>query len=361
MTTDHDQFVAYRVREIETFEARARGEIKHTAKRRPPTAQSATQGTEISTMSTMSLFQPAASTSAYLKMGVMGKQGAGKSMTAGLLAIGIAKHLKALGLPYAGKPVAYFDTEKGSDWLIPVFEKEGIPLMVAKKRAFADLVAAMKWAEENASVLIIDSITHPWRELQESYMKKKQRSFLQIDDWSYLKGPHGWQQFTDAYINSKLHIIMAGRAGDETEQYVDDNGKRQFEKVGVKMKTETDTGFEPDLLVLMEREMDLRTKQVAHVARVVKDRSMLLDGKDFTFASYDLEGNSLPVPVLVKQTFGAFLPHINCLNLGGAHIGVNTAGDSTSILKTEKRDWSPVQRKIVLGEIQDLMVMHIPG
>lgn len=192
-------------------------------------------------------------------------------------------------------------------------------------------------------------------------MKKKQRSFLQIDDWSYLKGPNGWARFTDRYINSRLHIIMAGRAGDETEQYTDENGKRQFEKVGVKMKTETDTGFEPDLLVLMERDMDLRSKQVAHVAKIVKDRSMLLDGKDFTFASYDDEGNSLPISTLVKQTFGAFLPHINCLNLGGAHIGVHSTGDSTHILKTEKRDWAPVQRKIVLDEIQNLFLKHVPG
>ena len=282
-------------------------------------------------------------------------------MTAGLIAIGLAKHLKTLGIDYAAKPVAYFDTEKGSDWLLPVFAKEGIPIVVAKKRTFADLVAAMTWAEENASCLIIDSITHPWRELQESYMKKKQRSYLQIDDWSVLKGPQGWQKFTDAYINSKLHIIMCGRAGDETEQYTDENGKRQFEKVGVKMKTETDTGFEPDLLVLMERDMDLRSKHVAHVARVVKDRSMLLDSKDFTFASYDIEGNGLPIPVLVKQTFGAFLPHINCLNLGGAHVGVSITGDSQHIIKTERRDWAPVQRRIVLDEIKDVLTMHVPG
>ena len=50
----------------------------------------------------------------------MGKQGAGTSMTAGLLAIGLAKHLKAIGVAASGKPVAFFDTEKGSDWLIPV-------------------------------------------------------------------------------------------------------------------------------------------------------------------------------------------------------------------------------------------------
>jgi hypothetical protein len=42
--------------------------------------------------------------------------------------------------------------------------------------------------------------------------------------------------------------MMCGRAGDDTEQYTDENGKRQFEKVGVKMKTEGETGFEPSLL-----------------------------------------------------------------------------------------------------------------
>lgn len=312
-------------------------------------------------MSDFNLFAPATSTTAHLKAGFMGKQGAGKSMTGGLLAIGLIKHLKALGISYANKPVAFFDTETGSDWLIPLFEEAGIPLMVAKKRSFADLVAAVKWAEQNASALIIDSITHPWRELQESYMKKKQRSFLQISDWQYLKGPNGWAQFSELYINSKLHIIMCGRAGDDTEQYTDDDGKIQLEKVGVKMKTETETGFEPSLLVLMERDMNLRTNKVAHVASVVKDRSMLLDGKDFTFHSHDSEGNRLPTDVLVRQTWVAFEPHIKRLNLGGEHIGVQSSGDSTHILKTEKRDWAPVQRKIALDEIANLLTMHVPG
>jgi hypothetical protein len=292
----------------------------------------------------MSLFETARPTSAFLKMGIMGKQGAGKSKTAAKVAIGLIKHLKELGVDYADKPVAFFDTEVGSDWLVPDFTGAGIEIVVAKKRSFADLLEAVRWAEANASALIIDSITHPWRELQESYMKKKNRSFLQIDDWGYLKGQHGWAQFTDAYINSKLHIIMAGRAGDETEQYTDENGKRQFEKVGVKMKTEGETGFEPSLLVLMEREMNLRTNKIVHRAYVLKDRSTLLDGAEID-----------------DPDFKDFLPHISRLNLGGQHIGVQVSGDSQHILKTEKRDWMPVQRKIVLGEIEELLVLHHPS
>jgi AAA domain len=292
----------------------------------------------------MSLFKPAEVTTAYLKMGIMGKQGAGKSMTAAKVAVGLIKYLKAKDVAYAGKPVAFFDTETGSDWLIPLFNTEGIPLVVAKKRSFADLLEATRWAEANASALIIDSVTHPWRELLESFMKKKQRSFLQIDDWSYLKGDHGWAQYTDLYVNSKLHIIMCGRAGDDMEQYTDENGKRQLEKVGVKMKTEGETGFEPSLLVLMEREFDTHTGKATHRAVVMKDRSTRLDGAHFD-----------------NPDFKDFLPHIELLRLGGQHVGVETGGDSQHILTLEKRDWQPVQREICIDEIQTILSLHYPS
>ena len=289
------------------------------------------------------IFQPASNSSAFLKMGLLGFQGGGKTKTAGIVTIGLIQHLKKLGIGYASKPVAFFDTETGSDWLIPDFQAAGVPLVAAKKRSFADLLKAMDWAEANASALIIDSITHPWRELCESYMAKKERTYLQIDDWGYLKGDHGWAQFSSRYVNSQLHIVMCGRAGHEYENYVED-GRKKMDKVGVKMKTEGETGFEPSLLVLMEKEMDLRTNQTIHRATVLKDRSDLLDGKEFD-----------------NPTFANFLPHINRLALGGAHLGVETAGDSRHILKTERRDWTPVQRDIAIDEIQTLLQLHYPS
>jgi AAA domain len=292
----------------------------------------------------MSLLQPAKITSAYLKMGILGFQGGGKTKTAGKTAIGLYKYMQSKGIDCTSKPVAFFDTETGSDWLIPDFQQAGVPLVVAKRRSFADLLAVVKEAEAGASVLIIDSITHPWRELCESYMRKKQRTFLQMDDWGYLKGDHGWAKFTDLFVNSKLHIIMCGRAGYEFEDYKDDNGKRQIEKVGTKMKTEGETGFEPSLLVLMEQVEDLRTGKVKHRATVQKDRSTLLDGEQID-----------------NPDFKDFLPHIERLNLGGDHIGVDINGDSQHILQTEKRDWQPVQRKIALGEIEEILVRHYPG
>jgi hypothetical protein len=293
----------------------------------------------------------ATNTSAFLKMGVMGKQGAGKTKTAGKVAIGLVQYLKEKGIAYADKPVAFFDTETGSDYLIPDFEAASIPFMVEKAKTLKALLETMDTAERECSVLIIDSITHPYRELIAAYLKQKNRTFLQIDDWNYIKGDYGWAQFTRRYINSKLHIIMCGRAGDDLEQYVDENGKRQLEKVGTKMKTEAETGFEPSLLVLMELlernergQGVLRERIFVNRATVVKDRWDKINGNQFD-----------------DPGFAEFLPHISRLALGGEHVGVNDTGDSRPILHTEKRDWQPVQRKIVLGEIQDIMVLHIPG
>ena len=60
----------------------------------------------------MSLFAPAETTTAFLKMALMGFQGSGKSYTAALTAIGIAKLIKA------PRPAFFLDTEKGSELVI---------------------------------------------------------------------------------------------------------------------------------------------------------------------------------------------------------------------------------------------------
>ena len=292
----------------------------------------------------MSLFKPAEPTSAYLKMGLLGDPGAGKTYTGADTMIGLVLYARSLGLDYASKPVFFFDTETGSDWVIDKFKKANVPLFVAKRRSFADLLVAVKEAETNASGLLIDSITHPWRELCESYMKKKQRTYLQIDDWGYLKGNHGWAQFTDAFVNSRLHVIMCGRAGDRFNDYIDEDGRRKMEKIGTKMRTESETAYEPSLLVLMKQVEDARTKKVTHRAVVQKDRSTLLDAMEFD-----------------NPGFESFKPHIEKLNLGGAHVGVSIAGDSQHILKTEKRDWEPVQREICIDEVQTLLMLHYPS
>jgi hypothetical protein len=104
-------------------------------------------------------------------------------------------------------------------------------------------------------------------------------------------------------------------------------------------------GYEPDLLVLMARRMNMETKSDEHTAHVVKDRSTMLDGQEF-----------------IDPTFESFLPHIRCLNLGGRQLGVDTSRNSGDIIPAvDGKDNRRTQRKIVLAEIEDLLVTHHPS
>ena len=188
-----NEYSDYRAREFEQFEARARGELPHRSKRLEPTDLTAASVLTKQEQHEMSLFQTAKSTSAYLKMGMLGFAGSGKTKTAALTAIGLVKHMQLLGVDYANRPVFFLDTEKGSDWVRPGFAESGIALATLKSRAFANLLQAVPEAQANGSVLIIDSISHYWKELCETYQKSKAAQYkkstykLQFQDWGWLK------------------------------------------------------------------------------------------------------------------------------------------------------------------------------
>lgn len=283
------------------------------------------------------LFAEATNTQARLKMGILGFAGSGKTFTSTAVAIGLVKYTREKGLPEGDRPAYFLDTETGSDWVQPIFAREGIKLRTAKSRAFKDLVNAVREAEAQGSVLIIDSITHFWREFTEAYQRKKNRTRLEFSDWNYLKAE--WGKFTDAFVNSNLHIIMAGRAGFEYDYFEDSDGKKNLEKTGIKMKAETELGYEPSLLVLMEREMDMETKAVHRIANVLKDRSDLLDGKTFK-----------------NPTFEVFKPHIEYLNVGGMQMGVDLSRNSEEMIEggSGKPSWKyeQEQKEIVIEKIE---------
>lgn len=290
------------------------------------------------------LFKKAEMTSAYLKMGIMGFQGSGKTYTATQTAIGLVQMMRQRELQQGGKPAYFLDTETGVDWVTPQFVKASIELRTAKTRAFKDLRLAVEEAEHEGSVLIIDSISAFWAELTESYAKQKNRQRgLEFQDWAFLK--RTWRLFTDQFINSQLHIVLCGRAGYEYDYFENDSGKKELEKTGVKMKAEGEMGYEPSLLVYMERETDPDTLKVTRTATVLKDRSTILDGKK-----------------IINPTFASFAPHIQFLNLGGKQLGVDTARSSDEMIpKDAPRDKIGVRKEIVAEEIQALLVYHVPG
>ncbi len=299
----------------------------------------------------MSLFREATNDTAYAKIGIFGQSGSGKTYTSSLFAIGLHHYLAEKGLAEGSNPVCMMDTEAGRSWVKPMYDEEEVPLLVSNTRAFSQLVPAIREAEKEHSILHIDSLTHFWRELIDSYLARQKRSSLHIGDWSWLKGPQANGAFTDAFVNSAAHIIWCARASFDYDFFTDEAGKKQMERSGVKPSAETNTAYEPSLVILMSRHQRFDPEhpektETVYYGTVLKDRSHQLTGKVFE-----------------NPTFSDILPHIERLNLGGEHVGIDMGIDSRPMCPPDnfERANRKQEKEIALDEIRELMLKHYPG
>lgn len=304
------------------------------------------------------------------KLGLFGIQGSGKSTTSFLIAIGLIKTF------HPGGAIAMYDSEGASDFLVPIAKAEGVRFVRHKGTSFKDLVSVMGESERmGANVFIADTVSRAWVEIVEAYQKKKNRTRLEFQDWSVVKGT--WrEQFVDRYMVSPVHSIIVGRAGDEydTVEVEGDNGqmKRQQERIGSKFAAEKGMGYEPNLLIEMEgrRTPDVQTEgkrrrtrkhggRIIHVANVLKDRSRALMGKSFEFPNL----NDYKVGDW-KPVFNAFAPHWQFLNIGQQPAGtVSLAGSGEMFgedAQQSRENWGR-RKEIASEEIKALLVFHWPG
>ena len=305
----------------------------------------------------MNLLKKAENEMAFAKIGILGFSGVGKTYTAALIAIGIAK------MSGDKRPIAFFDTETGSDWLIPMIEEAGYELVHAKSRAFTDLVRVIDEAEKECSVLISDSMTHVWRDLTESYKTKLNRKYLQFQDWGPIK--EEWGKFTDKFVNSKIHFIVCGRAGFEYDYEYQEDGTKDLIKTGTKMKAENEFGFEPSLVIEMEKVTPAaeEVRQIRINSGSAKEKSQKLQkvtpkvGSRFIHRGHILKdrANRINGQFFDNITFDDLTPHFKALNIGGKHLGVDTSRDSGGLFDNadEHSAYNKKRRKqIALEEIK---------
>ena len=309
----------------------------------------------------MSLLQKAENQMAFGKVGIMGFAGSGKTFTSTKVAIGLHKMIGSK------KPIAFLDTETGSDFVLPMFKAEGIELLVAKSKSFVDLMSFMDEAQKSCDIAIIDSITHIWNEIQQSFIdkineeraRKNWRKIyrLEFQHWNQIKPE--WRKFTDKYLTCEMHVILCGRAGYEYDyQQLDGGEKKELLKTGTKMKAETEMAYEPSLLIEMDKDQinpdyddsakrAKKERQVINRAFVLKDRADLLDGKVFD-----------------SPTFETFKPHFDFLNIGGEHRAIDKGNSSSELFNDEgKSDFNREkhEKTKALEDIQGLMVSIWPG
>lgn len=297
----------------------------------------------------MSLLKKAENKMAYAKVGLYGTAGSGKTRTACELAIGIHK---AIG---SKKPIVVFDTEPAFSFVLPLFEKAGIELLICdNSRSLADLMKVLDEAEKISDVIIIDSITHVWRDAQDSYLKKlnvtrKQKGqkpvyALEFHHWKPIKA--AWASFTDRFLSSKIHMIVCGRSGGiyEYQEKDDGSGKKELITSGTRMATEKELGYEPSLLIEMVAKQD--DGKITNIAMVQKDRSDKLNG------------HAIPMP-----TFAKLKPHFDALNLGGAHFDSMDTRDSSELYEIDELGWDKEQqqRTIYAEKITELLKKHHPS
>ncbi|NOY58943.1 MAG: AAA family ATPase [Calditrichaeota bacterium] len=284
-----------------------------------------------------SFFKDLENTRPFLKMAFEGFPGTGKTYTASQIAIGLHRMIKSK------KPIVFYDTERSLKALKPLFDKAGIKVLVKESRTLADLEMTMKYCEEGtADILIIDSISHVWESFVQAYMKQKKRNRLTLGDWGIIK-PQWKERFSDKFVMSPIHIIFTGRAGYEFDFEEDEDGQKQLIKTGIKMRAETEMEYEPDIVVLMEKEkiMEKNTMRLVRYANVLKDRSTIIDGKRF-----------------MNPTFEDFKPAIDAM-LAGEYVPEEVE-ETPDVFPKDGED-KRTQRQILTEEISGLFLQIAPG
>lgn len=303
----------------------------------------------------MGLLQKAKVEQSAAKVGTFGRQGSGKTTTTALIALGLSlTHHK-------GAPVAFMDTENGSDYLVPIFETEGVELRNFKSRAFSDMRQGLREAEQTGCcAYLVDSYTHPWIELTDTFKKKSNRNKLEFHHMDALRGL--WRGWTDQMLNSPLHVLLAGRLGFEWGEETDGDGDKKLVKLGTKLKSENEAGYEPSLLIEMEsyenrdRKSSRKRGNFIHRAVVLKDRWRTLNGCSVEWPVMNAykKGDWLKV-------YKAFASHFDKLVIGQTQRAVNGERTSADLMPEPGQTIGQAfqQRRVIASEEVAGILAHL--
>lgn len=230
----------------------------------------------------MSGFRKAKAEQAALKLGIYGPPGSGKTFTSLLIAEGIAK--------LTGKRVALVDTEHGSDFYcqkVPTraVHPEAFDFDALYTRSIMETITAVKGlSTDEYGIVVIDSITHLWQAAIEAYGgRQTSAGTIPMHAWGKIKKPY--KELMSFLLSTPMHAIICGRQGVE---YATDEETDELKAIGVKMKAEGETPYEPHILIRMEGIKPKKTNEVAMiVAYAEKDRTGVLAGRSFINPTYE--------------------------------------------------------------------------
>jgi nucleoside-triphosphatase THEP1 len=223
----------------------------------------------------------------YLRCALFGPSGSGKTMTALRMAKGIADKM--------GVPVAVIDTEARS--ATKYADRFAFKVDNLEKKTIDHYLASMEEAKKAGyKVLVIDSLSHAWRELTEEVDRITQASSSKNSILSWGKVGPKQKRLIDAILNYPGHLLVTMRSKTEWVIGTGENGKIAPEKLG--LAPEQGKGIEYEFDMLLEIKQN-------HYATITKDRTGKFQdetiekpGEDFGVALYDwLASGKAEVPV----------------------------------------------------------------
>ncbi len=186
--------------------------------------------------------------------------GGGKTQSMLEMATGLARK--------SGSRIAYIGTEGDRDKLYAGKKSPhgdyyyDYDLLQLKEFSPESYIAAIDEAVDGGyKVIIVDSLTHEWKFMNDLHDKMPGNSFT---NWSKLKPRH--HKLNEKILNAPAHILCSARGKDEWV-LEEKNGKQVPKKVGLGSQTDKDITYE----VMLSLQLD----QDTHVAHADKDNTGL--------------------------------------------------------------------------------------
>ena len=233
----------------------------------------------------MSTFSKAKPQQARMKMSLYGPPGSGKTFTALLFSEGLAK--------YRGKRIAYVDTERGTDFYSQArpspIHPEAFEFDALYTRSLAEMLEAVKGLDPAVhGVVVIDSMSHVWEAAIAAYEGKRTKiDSIPLQAWGTIKRPY--KELVNFLIGSNFDVFILGRQKSVFE--ADEDG--ELRKIGVTMRAEGETPYEPHLCARME--VKRMGDDSACAMYVEKDRTGVLQGRTFVNPNFATIAPLLPL------------------------------------------------------------------
>lgn len=236
------------------------------------------------------MFKKANPQQGFFKISMYGPPGSGKSFTTLLVAEELAK--------LAEKRIAYVDTERGTDfYAIDVKDRRVHPkafdfdaLYTTSLKETLDAVQSIDFNQHG--VVVVDSISHLWDAAIAAYEGKKTKlDGIPMHAWGPIKKP--FKELVRYLMDAPAHVFILGRQKNIFEH---DFEKDQLIKIGVGMRAEGETEYEPHICVRMESKKDSRDSTRSTIfALFEKDRTGVLDGRTYPNPDFNAFAPVLPL------------------------------------------------------------------